>query len=57
MITDPPPEVPAPNADATIRDTYQKWLNHCMIVHCIMRAIMNDEFRCKFDDAQLNKII
>ena len=45
-------KIPAPNADAIVRDTYQKWLNDCMTVCCIIRAAIYDEFSCKFVVAQ-----
>ena len=51
------PEVPASNADVMVRDTYQKWLNDCMTVHCIMRTAISDEFSCKFNDAQSKEIL
>ena len=57
MIMDPIPEIPVSNADVTIRDTYQKWLNDCMTVRCIMRATVSDKFSCKFDDAQPKEIL
>ena len=57
MIIDLALEVPAPNADAMVRDTYQKWLNDCMTVRYIMRAAMSDEFSCKFNDAQSKEML
>ena len=54
----PTPEIPALNADATVRDTYQKCLNNCMIIRCIMRTAISKEFSCvtlriDFDDRKL----
>ena len=57
MVIDPAPEVPAPNANVMIRDTYQKWLNDCMTVRCIMRAAISDEFNCKFIDTQPKEML
>ena len=57
MIMDPAPEVPISNTDAMVRDTYQKQLNDCMTVRCIMKAAMSDEFSCKFNNAQPKKIL
>ena len=57
MIIDSALEVPALNANTTVRDTYQKWLNDCMTVCCIMRAAMSDEFSYKFDNTQPKKIL
>ena len=51
VITDLAPEVLVSNADATIKDTYQKCLNDCMIVCYIMRTALSDKFSFKFDDA------
>ena len=42
LITDPAPEVLAPNTHDAVRDTYQKWLNDRIMMQCIMRAMMND---------------
>ena len=56
MIIDSALEVPALNANTTVRDTYQKWLNDCMTVCCIMRTIRSNEFSYKFDDAPLKEI-
>ena len=57
VIMDPAPKVSDSNADVMVRDTYQKWLNDCMIVYYIMRVAMCDEFNYKFDDAQLKKML
>ena len=54
---DPAPEVSAPNTDVMIRNTYKKWLNSCTTVYCIMRVAMNDEFSCKFANAQLKEML
>ena len=51
VLTYPVSEEPAPNACSTVRDTYQKWLNHQTMVHCIMLAVMNDEFSHHFKNA------
>ena len=52
VMIDPAPEEPASNMRSTVRDTYQKWLNDRTIVHCIMLAVMNDEFSHHFENAQ-----
>ena len=57
VIMDLAPKVPVPNSDVKVRDTYQKWLNDCMIVRCIMRATMSDEFSYKFIDAQPKEML
>ena len=57
MIIDSIPKVQASNLDAMMRDAYQKWLNDCMTVCCIMRTTMSDEFSCKFDDAQPKEML
>ena len=57
VIIDLALEVTAPNADAMVRDTYQKWLNDCMTVRYIMRAAMSDEFSYKFVDARSKEIL
>ena len=57
VITDPAPEESVANTHDTVRDTYQKWLNDSTMVHCIMRAAMNDELSHQFEDAQSNKMI
>ena len=51
VLMDQASEEPAVNAPRTARDTYMKWLNDCMTVHCVMRAAMNDELSCKLEDA------
>ena len=45
------------NTPRIARDTYMKWLNDRMTVHCMMRAAMNDEFSRKFEDTQSEEII
>ena len=50
-------EEPALNAHGVVRDTYQKWLHDRTTVRCIMRATMNDEFNCKFKNAQLEEML
>ena len=40
-----------------MKDTYMKWLNDRMTVHCMIRAAMNDELSRKFEDAQPEEII
>ena len=57
MIMDLASEVTAPNVDVMVRDTYQKWLNKCTIVYCIMRAAMCDKFSNKFDNTQLKMML
>ena len=57
MIADLAPEVLALNVDTMVRDTYQKWLNDCMTVRCVMEAAMSDKFSCKFDDAQSKEML
>ena len=52
VLTDPASEEPTVNAYGAVRDAFQKWLNNRMMVHCIIRATMNDEFSRKFEDAQ-----
>ena len=52
VVTDLAPEEPAPNVRGTVRDTYQKWLNDCTTIRCIMLAAMNDEFSRRFENAQ-----
>ena len=57
VVTDSAPEEPAPNARGTVRDTYQKWVNDCTIVRCIMLAAMNDEFSRRFENAQPQEML
>ena len=57
ILTDLAPVEPTPNANVMVRDTYQKWLNDCMMVCCIMEAAMSDKFSCKFDDAQSKEML
>ncbi|XP_073116187.1 uncharacterized protein [Elaeis guineensis] len=57
MLTDPTPEEPTANAHGIIKDTYQKWLNDHTTIRCIMRAVINDKFSCKFKDAQPKQMI
>ena len=57
MLTDPTPKEPAPNACSTVRDTYLKWLNNYTTVYCILRAVMNDEFSHKFEEAQPKEML
>ena len=57
VLTDSALKEPAPNVCGAVRDTYQKWINNCTMVHCIMWAAMNNEFSRKFEDAQLEKIL
>ena len=57
VLTDQTPEEHTANAPRAARDTYMKWLNDRMIVHCIMRAAMNDELSHKFEDAQPEEMI
>ena len=57
VLTDQVPKKPTVNAPRTVRDTYMKWLNDCITVCCVMRAAMNDELSCKFEDAQPEEII
>ena len=57
ILTDLASEKSAPNARGTVRDTYQKWLNDHAMMRCIMRDDMNDEFSCKFKDAQPEEMI
>ena len=57
MLTDLTSEEPASNACGTVRDTYLKWLNDRIMVCCIMRATMNDEFSHKFEKAQPEKML
>ena len=45
------------NTLRAMRDTYMKWLNDRTTVRCVMRVAMNDELRCKFEDAQPKQII
>ena len=52
MLIDPPPKESAANAPRAMRDTYLKWLSDHIMVHCIMRAVMNDKLSRKFEDAQ-----
>ena len=56
VLTDLALEEPTSNAHGAIKDTYQKWLNNRVTVHCIMRVAVNDEFSHKFEDAQSKKI-
>ena len=49
VVTDPAPEEPVSNVRGTVRDTYQKWLNDCTTVRCIMLTAMNDEFSRRFE--------
>ena len=51
VITNLVPEEPTPNVRIEVRDTYQKWVNDCTIVWCIMLASMNDEFSRKYEKA------
>ena len=57
VIMDPAPEEPAPNARSTVRHAYQKWLSDRTMVHCIMLAVMNDEFNHKFKEVQPDQIL
>ena len=57
IVTDPAPEEPSSNARGTVRDTYQKWLNDRTTVQCIMLAIMNDEFSCRFENTQPQEML
>ena len=57
MLIDLAPKEPTVNAPRATRDTYLKWLNDCTTVHYIIRVPMNDEFSCKFEDAQLEEMI
>ena len=57
VLTNPVPKEHAPNAHGAVRDTYLKWLNDRIMVHCIMRAVMNDEFNCKFKEALLEDML
>ena len=57
VLTDPAPKKPAPNAHSTVWDTYQKWLNNWITIHCIVLAVMNDEFSHKFENAQPQDIL
>ena len=57
MITDPAFEVSAPNTNVMVEDTYQKWLNNCVTVCCIMRDAMCDKFSCKFINAQSKEML
>ena len=57
MLIDPPPKESAANAPRAMRDTYLKWLSNHIMVHCIMRAAMNDELSRKFEEAQLEDMI
>ena len=52
VITDPAPEKPTANAHETVKDTYQKWLSDRITVHCIMLAIMSNEFSRRFKMAE-----
>ena len=55
VLIDPTSEEPVPNAHSAVRDTYQNWLNDRTMIRCIMRAVMNDEFSHKFENAQTEK--
>ena len=57
MIMHPAPEEPASNARGRVWDIYLKWLNDRTVVHCIMRASMNDEFSQKFEEAQQEEML
>ena len=54
---DQTPEELATNAPRAMRDTYMKWLNDRMTVHCVMRVAMNDELSHKFEDVQPEEMI
>ena len=54
---DEAPKKSVANAPRVMRDTYVKWLNDQMTMHCVMRAAMNDELSYKFEDAQSEEII
>ena len=51
------PKEPTANAPCAVRDTYMKWLNDRTTVRCVMRAAMNDELSCKFEDAPPKEMI
>ena len=57
VLTDQALEEPAANVPHAVRDTYMKWLNDCITVHCVMKAAMNDELGHKFEDVQSEEII
>ena len=57
VLTDLVHEEPTSNARSVVRDTYLKWLNDRITVHCIMWAAMIDEFSHKFEEAQLEDVL
>ena len=57
ILMDEAPKEPTANASRAVRDTYMKWLNDRMTVHCVMRAAMNDELSHKFEDVQPKEMI
>ena len=57
VLTKPAHDKPMPNVCGFVRGTYQKWPSDRMMVHCIMRAAMNDEFGSKFEHAQFKKML
>ena len=57
ILTDQASEELVANAPRAVRDTYMKWLNDRTTMRWMMRAAMNDELSCKFEDAQPKEMI
>ena len=57
VLMDQALEEPTVNAPRAARDTYIKWLNDRMTVHCVMRTSMNDKLSHKIEDAQFEEMI
>ena len=57
ILTNQAPEELVANAPRAARDTYMKWLNVRMTMHCVIWTAMNDELSRKFEDAQSEEII